>query len=212
MEKCHQLHIGKKKHLCPELHIDNWGVVKCDEARTGFENLKDVHLGEYNIKSVEEEKYLEDIIASDGSNMKNVLSRQDKSIGIIMQIKTILEDLCFGPFYFEVAFILRDSLFLSSILTNCEAWYRMTNQGVDILEKCDENFLRTIFETPCTTPKCMLYLESGCKPIRFTIMARRLMFLYYILNEDEESLIGRFFKVQERSPIKGDWICTVTED
>ena len=61
----------------------------------------------------------------------SVLSKQDKSIGIIKQINTMLEDLCFGLFYFEVVFILRDSLFLSSILTNCEAWYEMTNQEVE---------------------------------------------------------------------------------
>ena len=121
VEKCHQLHFGNKKDLCPDLHIDNWGIEKCDEAKTGFENLNDIHLGAHKIETVDEEKYLGDIISTDGSNMKNILSRKAKAFGITKQILAILEEVCFGSFQFEVAMILRASLFLNSILTNCEA-------------------------------------------------------------------------------------------
>ena len=41
---------------------------------------------------------------------------------ITIQIVSILEEVCFGSFHFNVAMILRASLFLNSILTNCEAW------------------------------------------------------------------------------------------
>jgi hypothetical protein len=54
----------------------------------------------------------------------------------------------------------------------------------------------------------MLYLETGCRPIRYLIMMRQLMFLHYILNEDDNSLIRRFFNIQERNPGKNDWILT----
>ena len=212
VDKCHQLHFGVKKNLCPNLFIDNWGIRKADEAKTGFDNLQDVQLEDYKIESVEKDKYLGDIISTDGSNMKNVLSRKDKSIGINKQICSMLNDWCFGPFHFEVALIFRESMLLSSILTNCEAWYKVNQEERNILERCDENLLRMIFETPSTTPKCMLYLESGCRPIRFTIMKRRLMFLYYILNETEESLINRFFKAQEMKISKNDWYNQVVED
>ena len=212
VEKCHKLHFGGKRHLCPDLHIDNWGLKKIDEEKTGLENLEDVHLGYYKIEGVEEEKYLGDIISSDGSNMKNVVTRKGKSNGILKQIGSILEEVCYGQFHFEVAVILRDSLFLNSILTNSEAWYNVKPEEIEILEKCDENLLRNIFEAPCTTPKCMLYLESGCKPIRFAIMSRRLMYLHYILNEDDHSLVSRFFQAQNSEPYQDDWSSQVSED
>ena len=167
---------------------------KSDEENTGLENLEDVHLGEYKIESVEEDKYLGDIISSDGSNMKNVVARKGKSNGILKQIGSILEEVCYGQFYFEVAVILRDSLLLNSILANIEAWYNVKPEEIEILERCDENLLRNIFEAPCTTPKCMLYLESGCKPIQFAIMNQRVMYLHYILNEDNHTLVSRFFQ------------------
>ena len=41
-----------------------------------------------------------------------------------------------------------------------------------------------------------LYLGSGNVPIRFILMARQVNFLHYIMNEEEESLLNRFFKAQ----------------
>ena len=206
VDKCHQLHVGTKKHCCPDLQIDNWGVEKKDEIMTGFDNLTDVRLEDHKLEKVG------DIISADGSNLKNVTARKDKSIGINKQICSMLQEVCFGQFHFEVGSIFRESLLLSSILTNCEAWYGLKQQEVEILEKCDESLIRMFFETPCTTPKCMLYLELGVKPIRFRIMARRIMYLQYILQEEEGSLISRFFRAQESLPCKDDWVTKVTED
>ena len=62
------------------------------------------------------------------------------------------------------------------------------------------------------TPLETLYLESGNIPIRFILMSRRLNFLHYILNEDDDSLLRSFFTAQLESPVKGDWVMRVTED
>ena len=174
--------------------------------------MKDVQLDDHQLQKVGKEKYLEDILSADGSNIENVISRQKKSFGINKQISSMLREVCYGPYHFEVAMVFRETLLLSSILTNCEAWYKVKDQEIDILEKCDESLIRLVFETPSTTTKCMLYLEAGIKPIRFYIMASRLMFLWYILNEDDSSLIKRFFKAQENDPCKSDWIESVKEN
>ena len=79
----------------------------------------------------------------------------------------ILENICFGPYYFEVALVRRNSLFLSSFLFNSEAWYNVTSNDIDDLEKVDEILERRILECPDSTPKEMLYLELACLPIRF---------------------------------------------
>ena len=43
-------------------------------------------------------------------------------------------------------------------------------------------------------------------------MSRRLSFLKYILHEDEDSLIRRFFEAQVQNPIKNDWASQVKMD
>ena len=61
-------------------------------------------------------------------------------------------------------------------------------------------------------PREMLYLELGVLPIRHIIMSRRAMFYHYILHEDKNSLLYKFYKSQCRNPVKGDWCLTVAED
>ena len=153
-----------------------------------------------------------DILSDDGRNMKNILARAAKGTGIVSQIMCILEEIFFGKYYFEVAVVLRNSLLLSSILVNSEAWYNLKKEEVKKLEQVDEMLLRKVLECPVTTPKEMIYLELNCLPIRFIIKSRRLNFLAYILREDKFSLIYCFLKAQLRNPSKNDWIQTVLED
>ena len=123
-----------------------------------------------------------------------------------------LEGTVYGPYYFEVALILRRSHLISSILTNSEAWYGLSVADIEQLEQTDETFLRRVLEVGSSCPKEMLYLETGATPIRYIVKFRRLMFLHYILNEDTESLIHKCFDVQKRKPCKNDWILSVYED
>ena len=108
--------------------------------------------------------------------------------------------------------ILRNSLLVSSILCNSECWYNVTESELDYLETLDLMLLRRILKTPNSTPKEMLYLELGCLPLRDIIQKRRLSYLHYILNEDSQSMIHRFFEVQLKNRIKTDWVSTVLED
>ena len=172
-DKCHQLHVGKANVCCPDLYIDEWKLEKKDKLKTGVENLVDILVDQHKIENVTQEKYLGDIITTDGKNTKNIEAREAKAQGIIKQIKTILEEMVFGNFIFEVGVILRNSLFVNGILTNIEAAYGLTSAEIEKLEKCDEQLMRAVLETPCTTPREMLYLELGVIPIRYIVMARR---------------------------------------
>ena len=69
------------------------------------------------------EKYLGDIISDDGLNKRNINAGKRKGLGITNEIKEILNVISFDPSYFEIANLLRHSLFLSSVLLNSEVWY-----------------------------------------------------------------------------------------
>jgi hypothetical protein len=152
------------------------------------------------------------LISNDGKNEKNIKARRDKGQSIVDQIMSILESTVFGPFQFEVALILRASLLLNGILTNSEAWYGLKTADLENLEQIDEQLLRRILEVGSGCPKEMLYLETGSIPIRFIITYRRLMFLHYILTEDPDCLIYRFYSAQRKNPSRNDWSVTVEND
>ena len=213
-KKCKKLHVGAKfeKFKCETLKIDNWEEVEMVNDETGIEEIKDVLNGELTMEESQDEKYLGDVISTDGKNIKNVKARISKGKGIISRIMTILEGIPFGHFYFEVALMLRNSLLVSSMLLNTEAWYNLTKPELNLLETIDIQFLRSILKAPKCTPKEMLFLELGVVPFKQLIMKRRILYLHHILNENENSMLNRFLVVQFRKKKKKDWISQVLDD
>ena len=192
--------------------MDSWTETAINNQETAEITIEDSYLGEENMVEVEEEKYLGDVISRDGKNIKNFKARVNKGTGIVNKIMNMLDGIPFGQFYFEVALILRNSLLVSSMLCNSEAWYNITNSELNFLETVDLMLLRKILNVPKTTPKEMLYLELGCIPFRNVIQQRRLSFLYYILQEDPKSLVYRFFETQRKNRTKNDWVTTILRD
>ena len=101
---------------------------------------------------------------------------------------------------------------MSSLLCNSETWYNITKAEINLIESVDLQLLRNIFNVPKSTPKEMLYLELGCLPLRYLIKKRRILFLHYILNEDNNSMIHRFLMTQIKTSKKRDWIVQVMSD
>ena len=209
-----KMHVGNKREnfKCQELKVDNWEEVEIKNDETGVEDIKDVCNGEITMEEKQEEKYLGDIISTDGKNIKNIKARVARGKGIISRIVTILEGIFVGKFYFEVALMLRNSLLISSMLVNTEAWYNITKAELNLLETIDVQFLRSVLKAPKCTPTEMLYLELGCVPFRHLIIKRRIMFLHYILNENKNSMIYRFLMAQIKKQSKNDWISQVQND
>ena len=124
---------------------------------------------------VKEEKYLGDIISFDGKMDKNIANKIKKGNSSISTIMIILRDSVFGSLYFETALFMRESVLLSSMLLNGEAWVGLSKTNLEDLEKVDESFLQRILEVPGSTPIPALYLELGCIPIRFILMKKRII-------------------------------------
>ena len=102
--------------------------------------------------------------------------------------------------------MLRNSLLVRSMLFHSEAWYNITKAELDLLETVDVMLLRGILKTPTSTPKEMLFLELGVVPLREIIRQRRFGFLFYILQENPNSMVSRFFEAQRQNPTPKDWV------
>ena len=172
----------------------------------------DEQIGDHYMEESDHEKYLGDIISNNGRNEKNIEDRKKKGEGIVNQIMGKLENIVYGPFYFEVSMILRSANLINGMLTNSEAWYGVTKDNIEQLEQVDEQLLRRVLEVGSCCPKEMLYLETGAIPFRFIMLKRRLMFLHYIMNESRESLIYKFLDAQKNNPCRNDWVSTVQGD
>ena len=187
--KCNVMHVGKKSDICPQLQVH--GTV---------------------MKKISHDTYLGDIISCDGTNDLNILNRVSKGHGKITQIMNMLDRVTLGSHYFRIALMLRESLFLNSILTNAEAWYGLSNKQVDQLEMVDRILLRNCLDTPVSTPVEALYLELGIFRIGTIIKARRINFLHTLLSTSEKEMTYKVLLAQWNHPVKQDWTEQVRED
>ena len=187
-KKCFKLHIGKKNSKC----------------------LVKLKAHDQPINQVKKATYLGDVLNEEGTIDDTIKARKDKSIGKISQISSILHS--FGMFFTDIALILRESMLLNGILTNCEVWYGIKEEHINSLESADLDLMRKIFNAHSKTATELFYIETAKIPIRFIISKHRLMYLWNILKQSENELIRKVFNVQKICQTKGDWYLTVESE
>ena len=187
--KCHKIHVGKKNEFCPTL------------LEHGTQ-----------MPAVFSDTYLGDVISGDGSNQLNIENRVSKGLGKIAQIMSMIDKITLGKHYFKIALLLRESIFLSSILTNAEVWYKLTKSELEELEILDRTLLKRILAVPDSTPTAALYLETGCMSITTIIKARRANYLQYLVKLPKEEMLSKFFHCQWLDRCQHDWTRQVRQD
>ena len=206
--KCIKMHIGKSciETLCRELDVGAWKIKVETDMKTGEASRQEYFSGQEKMKQKEEQMYLGDLLSDNGSHSKNVLNRKNKGLGVTNSIMQILNSTPYGKHYYEVALILRKSLFMSSLLLNSEAWVNISEKDIRKLEQADEILLSKILDCEANTNNVFKYLELGVKPLRFELMKRKILFLQYILQQEKQSMIYKVFEATLEDPIKNDFV------
>ena len=145
---------------------------------------------------VTEDVFLGDIISSNGKITQNIKSRISKGEGNSNQIFNMLENVSFGPHYFQMALLFRESMLINGIITNAEIWYNLNKSEIEEFESLDRLFFRRLLEVPITTPNESYYLELGVLPVGTLIKAMRLNYLHTILKMDKKGMVYSFFITQ----------------
>ena len=119
-DKCHTLKIAHKNaiNVESELFIDHSSKTHDKDG-----NLIESFEGKVKMLQVPEQRYLGFILSEDGSNLKNIMSKQKRSFGIIRDIQYLLTGL--GIYTFEGGMIYINSLLRSSILYAAETMYNV---------------------------------------------------------------------------------------
>ena len=183
------MHVGKDSGICPNLEVHGTAM-----------------------HTIQHTKYLGDIVSANAKNDLNIQDRVAKGMGNVTRVMHILEKVTLGSHYFETALLLRESIFLSSLLTNSESWHGISASHINKLESVDKLLLRKILKTPISTPIEAIYLELGILTIGTIIKARRINFLHYLLRREESEMIHQVFRVQWNHPVKNDWTILVKKD
>ena len=123
------MHVGKNISNCSNLSVKNKAM-----------------------KTASSEKYLGDVISSSGKIDANIQMRHDKGTGIINSIISILKEKTFGQYYFETGMMLRTSMLVIGMLFSIETINSLSTNQSNLLEDCDNNLMRRLFEAEQGTP------------------------------------------------------------
>ena len=99
-----------------------------------------------------------------------------------------------------------------TILYAADMYYNLNENELRHLERIEEEYLRKVFKTKRGCPIVQLYLEGGQYPARFEIQRMRCLYLKYVLHQDDNTLLKRFFDLQLEHSSKGDWVNTCLAD
>ena len=192
--------------------VDKWSVDYEENEETGEYDLSEKYCGATDIMKTKEQKYLGFVLSSTGDNMANIREIKKKSIGTVKSTLKKLDSLKLGRYYFECSIILLKVMIRSSILYASETYYDMKEMELRQLERIEEGYMRQVLNTTKGCPIIQMYLTLGVTPARFGIQKIRLLFLKSILEEEDSTLLSKFFKLQLRKPSKGDWASKCIRD
>ena len=110
-----------------------------------------------------------------------------------------------GAHHTQVALILFNLVFVSTVLFNCQAWTNLTKDDIKKLETIQLKFLKRILRSPQSTPNCFMYLEFGVLPLSSIIHIRQLSYLHHILQLNRDDPARRIYDEQMSLPFEKNW-------
>ena len=209
-DKCKRMHIGNKVKKCKDILIDSWKL-ECKE-----ENFKlcqsDSYQGKKPIANITEHLYLGEIVSHNLSNNANLALKIAKCQGIKNDINFILNNIYYGDHFFDIVKLLRNSMYLSVLIGNCEIWPNVTKNNIKCLESCDSKLLSQIMGVSNKGSYVLMLLEGGLLPIRHIIIMRRLNYVHTLLNMENSSLAKQVFQEQLKNPNKNDFSIQIQQN
>ena len=92
---------------------------------------------------------------------------------------------------------------IPSWTNNSETWTNLEKEQVDRMEEMQSMLLRILFNTPKTTPKTLLYWDTGVLPISYKIEQKKLLFIHHLKTLPEDSLARQVYQQQEKCNFPG---------
>ena len=160
----------------------------------------------------EEIVYLGDIVNGSGSKMSNISSRVARGKGLIADIFNILENICFGPHFFEIALLLRRTILVSSVIHNSSVWNALSPKELSELNKIDQTFFTRLCKLPQTATFISFFLEFGEMELIMYIKTRRIMYFFSLANRKKDQAVYIFFMTQYHQRSNTSWVTQVLQD
>ena len=145
------------------------------------------------------------MINEKGNNKDLVMDRSNKGKSVMANCLALCNEITMGIHYVQAAILLYNTVFLSTVIFNCQAWTNLTKEDEKKLLTVQLSYLKRILRSPQSTSNCFVFLEMGILPIIFIIHTRQLSFLHHILNLEPDDPVRRLYNEQLSLPYEKNW-------
>lgn len=176
---------------------------------TSYENHQ-VILAGHQLKKAEKYKYLADIITPTGGLGETIKQRKNQILGLTTELATIISLIDESGLHVMTAKKYYEAIIIPKLLTNAETWNNLTSTEIAELEGIQNRSLKRLLRLPQGTPSQGLLNEMGMWNIQTIIMSKKLMFLYKVLNYNDENITKQVLLNQVNQP-GPTWISSLEE-
>ena len=162
-------------------------------------------IGDGVIPQVQHTKALGDNVNEKGNNVDLIEGKVKSAKAALTECLAMCNEITMGLFFVESATILYQSVFLATLLHNCQAWRNLTNNDLKKLEVTQLSYLKRVMRAPLSTPNAFVFLEFGVLPVKYIIQIRQLTFLHHILGLDNHDPVRKTFEAQQLLPFEKNW-------
>ena len=155
-------------------------------------------------------KFLGDIVNEKGSNTDMVYDKVRKAQAAMASNLAMCNEVTMGVHFVSTAMLLYQTVFMATLLSNSQAWRRLTVVNIKAIETIQLRYLKRVMKAPLSTPNAFVFLEFGTLPASATIHTRQLTFLRHILLLEECDPVKMAFNEQKQLPHEKNWANEVT--
>ena len=129
----------------------------------------------------------------------------------LFKIIAILNEVSFGHFYFEMAFLFRQSMLINSMLCNVEVLYGLNKSQIEALESVDRHFVRRVLFVYHSAIKSWNYgiyiYKAACAAVRIRkkstkpLLRPGLRQVVVQLSRNSLKCVHRLYSVVQLGPI-----------
>ena len=197
----HVVNFSKAKRL--GLNVPKCGTIIVNKRK--HDSMPSLWIDGECIKQMVVTKFLGDMINEKGNNMDLINDRTNKGKSAMVNCISLCSEVSMGRYFVQVAILLYFSVFLSTILFNCQAWSNLTKDNLKKLETIQLRYLKRVMRAPTSTSNCFVFLELGLLPIQYIIHIRQLTFLQHILLLDDSDPVYCMYIEQLSLPYEKNW-------
>ena len=159
-----------------------------------------LYLGDFQIKRKDSDRYLGQILHTDGvraSCMATIKDREGKINAAAFEVQSIIDDFRMQAIGgMMAAFELWERAMVPSLLSGAGTWVGITSTEEERLDKIQEFFWRVMFKVPESCPRIALRAETGMMGMKHRVWLSKLLLLKRIKSQTLDTLSRKILEEQ----------------